>query len=125
MSTHNRSILIIDDDSLHLTIYVWILEREGYTCRTALVSEKLELPADDSIDLVLLDYRLNSSLTAVDVAKEVKRAFPAAPIIVLSELQWMPDDIRPYAVGFVHKGEPKIMLDTIANMLRERTARFG
>jgi CheY-like chemotaxis protein len=65
MGAHNCSVLIIDDDSLHLTIYRWMPEREGYSCKTALVSETLDLPANDAIDLVLLDYRLNSSLTAV------------------------------------------------------------
>jgi CheY-like chemotaxis protein len=125
MSAHKPSVLIIDDDSIHLTIYTWILEREGYKCETALVNESLELPATDAIDLVLLDYRLNSPLTAVYVAEQVKRAFPDAPIIVLSEMQWMPDDIRPYAAGFVHKGEPKRMLETIGEVLQERTARFG
>jgi DNA-binding NtrC family response regulator len=123
MGAHNCSVLIIDDDSLHLTIYRWMLEREGYSCKTALVSETLDLPANDAIDLVLLDYRLNSSLTAVHVAERVKKAFHHVPIIVLSELQWMPDDIRPYAAGFVHKGEPKRMLDTIADVLQKRAVR--
>lgn len=120
------TILIVDDDELHLRIYRWILERESYRCRTALVGNtSVEFPGDEAVDLVLLDYRLQSSLTAVDLAKELKSRFPNAPIVVLSELTWIPEDIRPYAAGFVHKGEPKLLVETIGDLLlpaSERTA---
>lgn len=118
------TILVVDDDELHLKIYRWILEREGYCCRTAFVGNtSVEFPGDGVVDLVLLDYRLASSLTAVDVAKELKSRFPGAPIIVLSELTWMPEDVRPYAAGFVHKGEPKRLVQTIADLLLPASER--
>jgi DNA-binding NtrC family response regulator len=121
MHSRNNSVLIIDDDSLHLTIYTWILAREGYQCRTALVgSTSVKLPVDEAIDLVLLDYRLNSSLKAVEVAEQVKNAFPSAPIVVLSELPWMPHDIATHAAAFVNKGEPKRLIETIAGVLHRR-----
>jgi len=119
MRPPENTVLIVDDDSLHLTIYRWILEREGYHCRTALVGNtSVELPVSDLIDLVLLDYRLSSSLTAPTVAEQVKSAFPTAPIVVLSELPWMPEDIRACAAAFVNKGEPKRLLETIAGVLQ-------
>jgi|SRR5215469_13718333 len=121
MPAQGPTILIVDDDPLHLTIYAWILAREGYGCKKALVgSTSVELPHDEVIDLVLLDYRLSSSLTATDLAEMVKKAFPAAPIVVLSELPWMPDDISPHAAAFVHKGEPKHLLETLAEVLQSR-----
>lgn len=123
MSAHDTTVLIIDDDSLHLTIYTWILEREGYKCRTSLVgSSSVELPVNDSVDLVLLDYRLSSSLLAIDVAEQVKSAFPSAPIVVLSELQWMPEDIRTHASAFVNKGDPHLLLQTITSVLAGKPA---
>ena len=119
MRPPENTILIVDDDPLHLTIYKWILQREGYQCRTALVgSTSVDLPLSERIDLVLLDYRLSSSLTAPEVAEQVKSAFPEAPIVVLSELPWMPDDIRAYAAAFVNKGEPKRLIETLAAVLR-------
>jgi len=121
MAAQGPTVLIVDDDPLHLTIYTWILSREGYQCKKALFgSTSVELPAGESIDLVLLDYRLSSSLRATDVAELVKKAFPAAPIIVLSELPWMPDDISPHAAAFVHKGQPKHLLETVAEVLQSR-----
>jgi|SRR5579859_791276 len=119
MRPPGNTVLIVDDDPLHLTIYKWILQREGYHCRTALVgSTSVELPVGDLVDLVLLDYRLSSSLTAPEVAEQVKSSFPEAPIVVLSELPWMPDDIRAYAAAFVNKGEPKRLIETLATVLR-------
>jgi hypothetical protein len=70
--------------------------------------------------LVLLDYRLNSSITATDAVQRIKELFGAVPIIVLSELQWMPDDMRNHAVAFISKGEPDIMLDTIKEVLKKQ-----
>ena len=124
MPASEKTVLIIDDDQLHLTIYGWILQREGYQCKTALVSgTSVDLPRSERIDLVLLDYRLNSSLTAAEVAEQVKSAFPETPIVVLSELPWMPDDIRAYAAAFVNKGEPKRLLETIALVLEGKPSQ--
>ena len=118
MVSPESTVLFIDDDPLHLTIYRWMLDREGYRCKTALVgSTSVDLPVSEGIDLVLLDYRLKSSLTAIDVANQVKNTFPGIPIVVLSELPWMPTDIGSYATAFVNKGDPKQLLETIARVL--------
>ena len=117
------TILVIDDDPLHLKIYTWILERDGYHSLTALVgSNSVDLPENEDIDLVLLDYRLSSSVKSPDVANRVKRAFPSAPIVVLSEAPWMPDDMREHAVAFINKGNPQRLLDTVASVLREKVS---
>lgn len=115
------NVLIIDDDALHLNLYKWMLEKQGYRALKALVgSTSVPLPKEEHIDLVLMDYRLNSTLTARDVAKAVKEAFPGAPVVVLSELAWPPDDIRGFATGFVSKGEPEQLMATIAELLGAR-----
>jgi len=118
-------ILIVDDDPSHLKLYSWIVERAGYEALTALVgTSKLELPEERDIDVVIQDYRLASELTAIDVAKLLKHTFPAAPILVLSEMPWMPDDMGPHAAAFVHKGEPQQLLDTLAALLHGRPSAF-
>ena len=92
-----------------------MLQRKGYQCIPALVgSTSVDLPTAKNVCMVLLDYRLNSSLTAADVAAKLKVDFPSAPIIILSEMPWMPEDAQPYAKGFVHKGEPDRLLETVA-----------
>ena len=123
MPSRYTTILIIDDDELHLTLYTWILQGQGYKCETALVrSTSVDLPENVSIDLVLLDYRLSSSLTAVDVVKQVKTAFSSVPVVVLSELQWMPDDMKDHAIAFINKGDPKRLVETINNLVQAKSS---
>ncbi len=118
------TILVIDDDEIHLSLYTWILEGQGYKCKTALVGRtSLDLPEDGAIDLVLLDYRLNSSLTAVDVVLLVKRTLASVPIVILSEMQAMPEDMRDHVAGFVRKGDPKRLVDTIDGILDSSSAK--
>jgi DNA-binding response OmpR family regulator len=122
MHSADTTILIIDDDPLHLKIYTWILQRQSYICKTALVnSTSVELPAGTPIDLVLLDYRLSSSLNALDVIRQIRNTFAAVPIIILSEVQWMPDDVRGHATAFVNKGNPDLLVETIASVLQGKS----
>jgi DNA-binding NtrC family response regulator len=126
MSTPDCTVLIIDDDPLHLKLYTWILQRNGYKCLTAQVkSASVDLPKDVVLDVVLLDYRLSSSLSASDVARQVKQAFASIPIIVLSEVQWMPDDMREHAAGFVNKGDPQKLVERIDEVLQSSRCSSG
>ena len=119
----DATVLIVDDDTLHLTLYTWILQRDGYKCATALVKgTSVDLPSDAAVDLVLLDYRLNSSLTALDVVHRLRSTFASVPIVILSDRQWMPDDVREHAVAFVSKGEPQMLLTTIAAVLQGKSS---
>ncbi|HEY3769254.1 MAG TPA: response regulator [Candidatus Angelobacter sp.] len=119
-----NTILVVDDDPLHLTLYTWILQSHGYKCETAQVkSTAVDLPAE-AIDLVLLDYHLNSSLTSLDVIKQIKSTYPAVPVVILSNMQWMPDDVKDYAREFVNKGDPKRLVDTIKDILQDKSAQL-
>ena len=124
MKQDQSTILIVDDDPLHLKLYSWILERQRYQCKTAEVkSTSVEIPADAAVDLVLLDYRLDSSVTPLDVIHQLRSAFGQVPILILSDLQWMPEDMREHAAAFIHKGDPKMLLETIAGVLKEKSTR--
>jgi DNA-binding NtrC family response regulator len=119
MPVRETTILIVDDDQLHLKLYTWILQAEGYQCESALVrSTSVNLPSAAAIDLVLLDYRLSSSLTPMDVIEQLKRTFPSAPIVILSEMQWMPDDMKNHAQAFINKGDPKKLVETINGIVQ-------
>ena len=107
------SILVVDDDTTHLRIYGWIMNAV-----TAQVnSSQVCLPADENFDVVVLDYRLTGTLTAVEAAQQVKQKYPTAPIIILSDVFGMPEDVAPYAQRFVRKGEPEKLIATIKELL--------
>lgn len=111
------TVLLIDDDPSQLKLYTWILQRGSFAVVPALVgstSVDLPDPANVSVDVVLLDYRLSSQLVAADIAELVRAKFPNAPIIVLSELPFMPEAARAYGNGFVPKGEPEKLLKVVS-----------
>lgn len=110
----DHRVLIIDDDPVHLQIYGWILKSAGFAPFPALArSNGVDIPVNQGIDVVVLDYRLTGGLKATDAAKLVKEAFPDAPIILLSDLYGVPDDIAPYVKAFVRKGEPEKLIATV------------
>lgn len=116
--TARPRILIIDDEPSHLKLYSWILEREGFAPTTVLVERTgLELPGDQRFDLVLLDYRFSSSITAIEVAHNIRKHWPGMRIVILSDMMWMPDDIAHLVDDFVRKGEPQQLIDKVNEIL--------
>ncbi len=112
------TVLLIDDNPSHLKLYAWILERGGFRPVTLLVDGKvLNFPRSEPVELVVMDYRIGSGMKSAEVAKMAQQAFPAKPVLVLSDMQWMPEDIAPYAVGFVRKGEPEQLLAKIRTLV--------
>ena len=113
------SVLIIDDDPMHLRIYGWIIDQAGYEARPALVAaDRVEFPPWQ-VDVVVMDYRLTGQLTAVAAAEATKARYPGAPIIVLSDVYDLPADIAPYARAFVRKGEPATLVATLAEVAKQ------
>ena len=110
----SHTVLIIDDDPVHLQIYGWILKSAGFTPCPALVnSNGVDIPSGCPIDVVVLDYRLTGGMKATDAARLVNGAYPNAPIILLSDVYGIPDDIAPYIKAFVRKGEPEKLIATV------------
>ncbi len=111
-------ILIVYDDASHLKLYSLVLQRGGFTAVTALVDgQPLQLPLQESIKVAVVDYRLGDHIRAVDIIEQMKRAFPTVPVVVLSDMFWMPDDVAPFATAFVRKGEPENLLNTVAALV--------
>jgi DNA-binding response OmpR family regulator len=111
-------VLIVDDDPDHLKIYGWILERGGMQPVPCLVSKNgLELPEVDGIDLVVLDYMLHCEVTPTEVARQLRREYPQAPILLLSDVQSMPEEIEAYVQAFVRKGNPERLVATAMSLL--------
>jgi DNA-binding response OmpR family regulator len=112
------NILIIDDDALHLKLYSLILERKGFATTSLLVDDpKFALPEDRKIDLVLLDYKYRSGITAPEIAKQIREKWPSLQIVVLSDVMWMPEDMTTLANAFVRKGDPEQLVEKIAELV--------
>ncbi len=115
MQASHPKVLILDDDPMHLEIYSLLMKQAGYEALPTLVRfVGTEIPTGEWIGLVLLDYRLNSTKTSPEFASEIRSLYPGVPIIVLSDLWSLPTDIAPFVNGFVRKGEPAKLLETVS-----------
>ncbi|MBS1804017.1 MAG: response regulator [Acidobacteria bacterium] len=109
---------------MHLEIYGLLMKQAGYESLPLLVRfTGTEIPRNQPVGLALLDYRLNSTRTSPEFAQEIRAAYPHIPILVLSDLWALPTDIAPFVSGFVRKGEPAMLLETVAQYLS--TPRAG
>lgn len=112
------TILIIDDERQHLTMQSLILKEAGFRPITVVVgSQSLSLPDHDPPDLILLDYRLNSVLNSQQVAQLLREKFRRIPIVLVSSMQEMPVEMKPFVDSFLRKGNPEDLVALIKNML--------
>ena len=115
MHSSHPKVLIVDDDPMHLEIYGLLMKQAGYEALPVLVRfTGTEIPHNQCLGLALLDYRLNSAKTSSEYAREIRALYPELPILVLSDLWALPTDIAPFVSGFVRKGEPAKLLETVA-----------
>ena len=123
MGDCTTSVLIIDDDPTHLRIYGWIIGDAGYKPLPALVTgDRIDFP-EKPAQVVVMDYRLSDRMTAVQAAEMVRLRYPGAPILVLSDVYDLPEDIASYSQAFVRKGEPAKLGEVLRELCRDRVDR--
>ena len=112
------NVLIVDDDPDHLKIYGWILERAELKPVPCLVKRRgLELPKLEGVALVVVDYALHCGASPVEVAQRLREEYPQAPIILLSNVNGLPEDVEPYVQAFVRKDNPEELLAVVTSLL--------
>ncbi len=114
-----RTILLVDDDSQHLKLHSLVLKKAGFRPITTLVGSNSLSFHDEIPSLILLDYRLNSSLSARQIAELLRQKFPHVPIVVLSSFDTLPEDMKNIAAAFVHKGDPQDLVVLARKLLGE------
>jgi CheY-like chemotaxis protein len=114
-----RSVLLcIDDDEDVLECEKSFLESFGYTVLTAASGGKgLELASRHSVDIVIVDY-LMPEMNGHEVAIEIRRLNPQAPIIMLSAAVDVPEQALKLVNAFIAK-------DSLACQLLPTIAQFA
>src|SRR5437667_81151 len=115
-----KTLLCIDDQADGLVIRQKFLEQLRYS---VLIAESgragLRLLSEQSIDLVVLDYRM-PELDGSQVAAEIRRLYGRLPIVMLSGY---PEDIPAQTLeildAFVVKGEPANLVSAILRLAGE------
>jgi CheY-like chemotaxis protein len=103
MKPRSQIVLCIDDNQDLLDCEKAFLESFGYTVLTAPSGGKgLELASLHSVDVVVVDYFM-PDMNGQDVAMEMKRLQPQAPIIMLSGTADLPEQALEWVDAFVAK----------------------
>jgi CheY-like chemotaxis protein len=103
MKPRSQIVLCIDDNQDLLDCEKEFLESFGYTVLTAPGGGKgLELAALHSVDVVVVDY-FTPDMNGQDVAIEMRRLQPQAPIIMLSGAADLPKQVLEWVDAFVAK----------------------
>jgi len=110
-------VLCIDDNQDVLDCERAFFESFGYTVLTAPSgSEGLELASIHSVDVVILDYFM-PAMNGQEVAIEMRRLRPQAPIILLTEGLGVPEQALPLVDALVAKDRlASQLLPTIAHL---------
>ena len=96
-------LLCIDDNEDVLECEKSFLETFGYTVLTAPSGGKgLELASIHSVDVVIVDYFM-PEMNGAEVAIEMKRLRPQAPIIMLSGAVDVPEQALKWVDAFIAK----------------------
>src|SRR5580704_11507067 len=112
-------LLCIDDNEDVLECEKEFLESFGYTVLTAPSGVKgLELASIHSIDVVIVDYFM-PEMNGQDVAIEMRRLRPQAPIIMLSGAANIPEPALQSVDAFVAKDHLASKLLTAIAQLQE------
>jgi DNA-binding response OmpR family regulator len=114
------SILIVDDNPVHLELYRMIVEQAGYRGLPVLVSYNgMQFPHAEPVDAILLDYRLGPHMSCFNAVKQVRERYPSVPILILTDLYDPPSDTAPFVQAFVRKGNPEDLLLALRGVLKE------
>ena len=99
----NKTVLCIDDSPDVLECEKAFLESCGYTVLTALSGGRgVELAAIHSVDIVIVDYFM-PEMNGHEVAVEIRRLRPLAPIIMLTGAADIPEQAVKSADAFIAK----------------------
>lgn len=83
----NKTILLVDDDKDFIDIYTVILEKEGYTIKSALSgSEGLAIAKNEKPDLIILDIMMEDADSGFEFAQDLKDDGIEIPIILSSSI---------------------------------------
>ena len=117
MSDRKPIILCVDDEKNPLTLRKMVLERAGYEVLTASCADQaMQLLASNHVDLVVSDY-LMPGVVGTELARQIKKRYPALPFVLLSGVNDIPDDAS-FADLFISKVEgPAVMCTKIAAIL--------
>ncbi len=119
LTSNTKTVLCIDDNQDVLECEKAFLESVGYSVLTAPNGSKgLELASLHSIDVVIVDY-LMPEMNGQQLAIEMRRLRPQAPIIMLSAAVDVPENALKSVDAFIAKHHLASQLLPVIAQLQE------
>ncbi len=120
MESRAHLILCVDDEVVGLRVRKILLERAGYHVLTAPDGlSGLEMFASYPVEAVVLDYAM-PGMHGGEVARQMRSAKPAVPILLLSAYVGLPDEVSSLVDVYMTKGEgAPALLNKLGNLLAE------
>ncbi len=119
-----KTILVVDDDEMNLSLARFILQKENYQVKTAYSGmECLEILKEQWIDLVLLDVEMPimNGIKTLEIIRE-KQEYAGLPVMFLTADATEDTVIaagKLNATGYVKKPyEPKVLLERVRKILQ-------
>lgn len=117
-------ILCVDDEETPLTLRKLVLQKHGYHVMTAnSAGMAIEMLDSSHVDLVLSDQLMPGG-TGTELAQKIKRTRPELPVVPLSGVNEIPQDVD-FADSFISKAEgPQALCERISGVLAKRGLPF-
>lgn len=121
----SKSILIVDDEYNLRTTLTWILQRAGYTTRSASSGqEALNHLRHGKFDLVFMDLKM-PGMDGLQLLPEIRLLDPDLPVLVLTangSLETAVEALRTGAYGYLLKPiEPEQIITRLNEVFYERS----
>ena len=119
-------VLCVDDEPNVLILRRTLLGNAGYKVQVAEDGEKgLEIFRNESIDLVVLDYKMPRML-GDEVAREMRKLRKNIPLLLVTAYPDLPETSTSVFDAVILKGgSPEVLLGSIKNMLSRRDEAAG
>ena len=117
------TVLLVDDDPEVRRSIRSMLERSGYTVRTADGgSSALDALFDNTlVDLVITDYRM-PDMDGLVLARRIKERMPDLPVVILTGHADLPSYLHAVGLGVVHYIAKPIGLHVLLRTVRDAVA---
>lgn len=120
------TILCVDDHADNLLIRKLMLEQFG--CVVVAVNDSrscIRALSENNVDLVVIDYHLAEETNGEDLARQIRKATPELPLIMLTGDPKISDSVRDSVDAVLIKGtgSPRDLLDLIEELLPGTTLR--
>jgi len=108
VATPSKTILIVEDNELNMTLWSDVLEAQGYALfKTAFGVEALAIAREHRPNLILLDIRL-PDISGFDVARNLKgdettRSIPVIALTAFAQAEHQRDALASGCDGYISK----------------------